>query len=295
MKDYYKILGVEKNANSDQIKRAYRSLALKYHPDRGEEASEEKFKEINEAYQVLGDEAKKRQYDQYGSAGPNMGGGGFNAGGFQGAPGFDFHFDGMGDISDIFESFFGGGANFRAQAARRARNITLMLTVSFEEMLTGASKEITYARITDAQAAKRANEHLTIEIPSGIEDGTTLKLTGKGHLGAQGEEAGDLYVQVRIKPSQVYEREGLDLLRVLWISFPLATLGGSKEVETPSGKVKVKVPAGSEDGKVLRLKGQGIKAKSRQGDLYVRLKILVPKKLTLKQRKMLEELGQEME
>jgi molecular chaperone DnaJ len=290
-RDYYDILGIQKSANASDIKSAYRKLALKWHPDKNQDNKQEaetKFKEINEAYQVLSDEKKRQAYDQFGHSafdprGGMGGAGGFGgfaggnpfAGGFQqgpftwsystggnGAQGFNP--EDFGDPFDIFEQFFGGGAGF-ARAARRPR---YSLTIDFIEAVKGVSKEVEI----------NGKKH-TIKVPAGANDGTRIRFK-------------DFDVSIDVKPHSVFKRDGYDLFVDQAISFATAALGGSIEVATIESKLKLKVRAGTQSHTLIRLRGEGVThVQGRgKGDLYVRLIVKVPEKLNSDQKKILEQL-----
>lgn len=273
-RDYYEILGVEKSASADEIKRAYRKMALKFHPDRNKEAdAEEKFKEINEAYEVLSDEKKRGAYDQFGHAAfegaAGMAGNPF-AGGFRQGPftytytstgGNPFDFEDFSDPFDIFEQFFGGG--FRAQA----RKPRYSLQISFMEAVEGAEKKVTIE-----------GQERTIKVPAGADDGTRVRYE-------------DFDVTFDVLPHPKFRREGYDVFVDHEIDFSVAALGGTVEVETLRDELKLKVRAGTASHTLIRLRGEGVPhiRGGGRGDLYVRLVIAVPKKLSRKQKKLLEE------
>jgi len=275
-RDYYDILGVSKTATAAEMKSAYRKLALKFHPDKNKEPdAETKFKEINEAYEVLSDAKKRQQYDQFGHAAfdPSAGMGGnpftggqrqgpftytYSAGGqnpFQGA-GFDFN-----DPFDIFEQFFGGGF---AQQARRPR---YSLTVEFLDAVKGVEKTV-----------KIDGKEQKIKIPAGADDGTRIRFP-------------DFDITVNVRPDSYFHREGNDLFVDKEIDFPTAALGGSVEVRTVESQLKIKVRAGTQSHTMIRLRGEGVPhvRNGGKGDLYVRLIVKVPEKLSKEQKKLLEQ------
>jgi DnaJ-class molecular chaperone len=275
-RDYYDILGVSKSASADEIKSAYRKLALKFHPDRNKEPdAEAKFKEINEAYQVLSDTKKKQAYDQFGHAAfdpaSGMGGNPFS-GGFQQGPftwtystsGGQNPFEGsdFGDPFEIFEAFFGGGGFSRTRRQRYS------LTVEFMEAVKGAEKRVTIE-----------GKERTIKIPAGANDGTRLRFD-------------DFDITLDVKPDDRYKRDGYDLFVDEEISFPMAVLGGTVEVPTPDNKLKLKVRPGTQSHTLVRLRGEGVQHLQGRGkgDLYVRLIVQVPEKLNKEQRKLIEQL-----
>lgn len=277
-RDYYEVLGVNKNATAAEIKSAYRKMALKFHPDRNKEKdAEEKFKEINEAYQVLSDDKKKQAYDQFGHAAfdpaSGMGGNPF-AGGAQtgpftwsyqtgGAAGNPFEGMDFNDPFEIFESFFGGG--FATNARRRPR---YSLTISFMDAVKGAEKEV------EIEGKKR-----TIKIPAGADDGTRLRFD-------------DFEISFNVRPDDYFKREGNDLYVDQHISFVTAVLGGEIEVRTLNTKLKLKVRAGTQSHTLVRLRNEGVKRLqgSGRGDLYVRLVVTVPEKVSREEKKLIEEL-----
>jgi len=302
-KDYYEILGVEKNASKDEIKRAYKRLAKKHHPDVDKSSgANERFKEINEAYQVLSDAKKKAAYDQFGSAAFEQGFPGF--GGFGGArtqgsrwgpftytyttageAPSDFDFADFSDPFDIFEQVFG----FRGfdRQPRRGRNLYYTIQIGFMDAFRGLTQEVSLN-----------GKRLKIKIPAGIRDGGQLKFAGEGAAGPQGTPPGDLYLTVRIEPHPIFTRIGDDIFLLQEISFVQATLGDTIEVETPSLRsgqayesIKLKIPPGTQQGTQFRLRGKGVphlRGRGR-GDQYVRVQVKIPEKLSRQQKKLLEE------
>ncbi|NLV25271.1 MAG: DnaJ domain-containing protein [Deltaproteobacteria bacterium] len=295
-KDYYSVLGVEKNAGSDEIKKAYRKLALKYHPDRnpGDTKAEARFKEITEAYAVLSDAEKRKQYDQFGAAGFE-----------QRFTQEDIYrnFD-VGDIfrefgfgtDDIFSRLFGGGG-FRAQSpfggqggfrAVRGQDYLLQITVPFQTAVRGGVQRVDFRR--DGQV-----EQLQVRIPAGVESGQKLRVGGKGGPSPGGGPAGDLLLEVRVEGDARFRREGKDLLVDVTIPYSTACLGGKAEVPTLEQSKTVKIPAGISSGGRIRLKGFGVPAPGGKGtgDLYAVIEVAVPPGLTAKQRELLEKLREE--
>lgn len=290
--DYYDILGVSKGASSDEIKKAYRKQAIEWHPDKhkdNKEAAEKRFKEINEAYQILSDSQKRQAYDQFGHSAFSPGGapggfggfGGFGGGGAQsgrwgpftytytstgdgqGSPfaGFDF-----GDPFEIFEQFFGGGSPFRA-----ARIPRYSITVDFMEAIEGVEKEV------EIEGKKR-----TIKIPSGVDEGSRINF-------------GDFILSINVRPDKLFERDGADIYVNLSIPFSLAALGGQIEVPTVDGEVKLKIRSGTQPGTMMRLRGKGapnLRGRGR-GDEYVRLSVAVPEKLNRNQKRLVNDLQDE--
>lgn len=294
-KSYYETLGVSKTATKDEIKKAFRKLAHQYHPDKqgGDEA---KFKEANEAYQVLSDDQKRAQYDQFGSAGPGGFGGGFQGG--QGFGGFDFSGfqNGQGmefDLNDIFEGFFGGGG-FGGRRVVRGRNIQLGLTLTFKESILGTKKKIKIP----SESAMASKKEVEIDIPGGIENGQKMKLSGYGESVQGGQahstssgQAGDLYIFISVPEHPVYRKEGYHLVRTLEVKLTDAILGAKYDIETLDGNVSVKIPKGINTGTILRIKGEGVKVNSFQsGDILLQIRVQIPSDLTKEQKKLIEEL-----
>lgn len=284
MANYYDVLGVEKNASTAQIKSAYRKLALKWHPDRNKaEGAEKKFKEINQAYEVLSDPKKKELYDQvgheaftrqgFGSAGrqPGAGGGTYQSGPFTytystsggGNPFEGFDFGGFSDPFDIFEQFFGGMGG----TSRQPRNV-YEFSISFDEAVSGVSKNVTID-----------SKKKTIKIPAGVDDGMRIRFS-------------DFDILIRVKSDSRFQRKGQDVYTEILLSFSQAILGGTADVKTVDGKsVTIKIRPGTQPGTMLRLAGRGIPypQSSRKGDHYVIFKITIPEKLSKKQKELLEE------
>jgi curved DNA-binding protein len=303
-KDYYKTLGVSKSASQEDIKKAYRKLAIKYHPDKtqGDKAKEEKFKEISEAYEVLGDPEKRKKYDQLGANWKqyqNFGGSGGQAGGFDwsqfsgggqpggGFGGFSFEGD-PGGFSDFFQSIFGGGFAGRSGGRRRSpgykgQDIAAEMNITFHEAYNGTT------RIINLDGKK-----FRIKIKPGVKDGQKIRLAGKGNPGINGGPAGDLYITIKVVPDTIFKREGNDLYADLPVDIPTAVLGGKVPVNTPDGKtVMLSIPQGTSCGKKLRLKGKGMPVyehPAKHGDLYVTTKIVVPEKLSKEQKALFEKL-----
>lgn len=369
--DYYEMLGVSKDASLQDIKKAYRKLAVKYHPDKnpGNKEAEEKFKQISDAYQVLSDEEKRAAYDRYGPEAFEAGGMGSaaaNAGGMGGMGGFR-------DASDVFREFFGsmgggggmggfesffggmGGGGYSREssvdpnAPQRGSDLRMELSITLEEAAKGVEKTIRYTRMavcptcsgygtTNRSSKKtcptckgrgqvmsqsgfvrfsqtcpkcdgrgyvieepckdcggtglvRQKAETVIKIPAGVYTGSRLRKSGAGNAGENGGEAGDLYVVIEVKENDVFERDGDDLRMDMAIKFTLAALGGTVEVKTLTGKIALKIPAGTQTGTVFRLKGHGM-PKLRggsSGDEYVKVHIEVPKSMTAQQREKLED------
>lgn len=285
-RDYYEVLGVDKSASQDEIKRAFRKQAVKLHPDK-ETGDEAKFKELNEAYEVLSNEQKKQAYDQFGhAAGADQAGGGQNPYG-QGNPfgdgvQFDFSGFGGGGMGDLFEMFFRGAQN-------QTRDVEIALTIDFMDAAKGTTKELSL-RVADRKSGGRKQEDIKIKIPAGIDDGQSIKLEGKGEINAQGQR-GDLYVHIRVRPHKSLRREGSNIISEITLDMVDAALGTEANVETLDGEVTVKIPAGSGHGKVVKISGEGLPiiGTNRKGDHLIVINIEVPKKLNHKQRKALED------
>lgn len=359
-RDYYEILGVAKSASAEEIKKAYRKVAMQYHPDRnpGDKAAEEKFKEAAEAYEVLNDADKRAQYDRFGhnAFGPGRGGnGGFGGGGMN----MDDIFSQFGDIfgDDAFGSFF--GSNRRSSGTRgrgsRGSNLRVKLKLNFEEIAKGATKTIKvkkHVRCTTCQGsgAKDKNsvqtcgtcggagqvkrvqntflgqmqtvttcptcngegttvtskctackgegrvygeETVTIEIPAGVQDGMQLSIAGKGNAGERGGSPGDLIVLIEEEPHPQLHRDGLNVAFDLYISFPDAVFGTQVEVPTIDGRAKIKIPAGTQSGKIFRLKGKGFPAVNsyERGDQLIHVNIWTPQHVSNDEKTMLEKMN----
>lgn len=340
-RDYYEVLGVERSASEEDLKKAYRKMALKFHPDRnpGDQGAEEQFKEINEAYSVLADPGKRKQYDVFGHAA--------SAGG--GAGGFDFGQGGFSDIfGDIFEEFFGGAPGQGRRRAQRGNDLRYNMTVTFEEAIFGKDAKIKLRRPEPCgqckgTGAKGGNtkvcstcggagqirfqqglfavsrtcsacrgegrvfaevcpecrgerytardKTISVKIPPGIETGSRLRVTGEGEAGANGGPAGDLYVVITVEEHPLFSREGSNIICEVPISFIKAILGGKVEAPTIKGNTAVKIPPGTQDGKIFRLKGLGFPNLRGYGigDQLVKIKVEIPTKLTPKQKELLEE------
>ena len=346
--DYYDLLGINKNASDAEIKSAYRKMAMKYHPDRnqGDKQAEEKFKEINKAYEVLKDPQKKAAYDQYGSSAfeNNMGG----AGGFNSSGGFDFNFTGGGfsDIfSDIFSDFMGGGRS--ATKSGKGQDLRYDMSITLEEAFNGIKKNISFRRngkckhcsgsggdkvstcsncrgsgfvnirhgfFINQQVCPDCNgtgrkvqnpcsycngtgievesKNLEVQIPSGVDNGTKLRISGEGEAGFAGSSSGDLFIYIMIKPNKVFTREDRNLFLNVPISFGEAALGGTIEVPViEGGKVEVNIPKGTQTGERLRLRGKGfsILGSSSRGDMYLDIVVETPTKLTANQEELLKQ------
>ena len=330
MKDYYQILGVARDADEAEIKKAYRRLARQYHPDmnKGDKKAEERFKEISEAYSILSDSEKRKQYNMFGNA--PFGGGGAGEGGFGGvkweqAPGGGYRFytsangeeggegfsGGMGDLGDIFSELFNMGgvkrprpnwADYAEQPGRghgageegrrtseepkRGGDTYTPLDIDFMEAIHG-----TETRLHIKRGDK--TEKITVKIPAGVDNGSKVRIAGKGHPGVSGGEPGDLFINIRVNPHPMFWREDADIYTEVPISIYEAVLGSTIEVPTLEGHANMKVPETTESGQKFRLKGKGapILGKKGTGDLYVVVKIVPPKKMDPKTRQSLEELS----
>jgi DnaJ-class molecular chaperone len=310
-KDYYKILGVARNATEKDIKAAYRKLARKYHPDvnPGDKAAEDKFKEIGEAYEVLSDPEKRRRYDQFGSGwvrgpqgvppgwevfrqGQRRAGPAGRRPGPGGAPTIDFE-TAAGDLGDFFESLLGRGARGATRTATRPRageDLEQEVEVSFEEAYHGGLREFVID-VPDASGAS-TRERIEVKIPAGVRDGTRLRVAGKGHPGVNSGPRGDLYLRIRLKPHERLERRGDDLYADIPVPLIDAVLGGEVEVATLSGRGTFRIPPETQNGKTFRLTGQGMPKMGGggKGDFYARVKVILPDKLSDEERDLFEEL-----
>ena len=355
-RDYYEVLGLAKGASEDEIKKAYRKLAMKHHPDRNQgddaKAAEEKFKEVKEAYEILSDEQKRAAYDQYGHAGVDPNGGGFRGG--PGAEGFGGFAEAFGDIfGDIFGGGAGGGRR-GGQQVYRGNDLSYAMEITLEEAANGKDTQIrvpswdncetcggtgakpgTKAKTcgtcggsgtvhmrqgffsvqqtcphchgtgkiipepcTSCNGAGKIKRQKTLEvkIPAGINEGMRIRSAGNGEPGSNGGPPGDLYIEIRIKPHDIFERDGDDLHCTIPVPITTAALGGSVEVPTLSSTLEIELPEGTQHGKTFRLRGKGIKGirSSYPGDLYCHITLETPVKLTEHQRKLLKELDESL-
>lgn len=346
-RDYYEVLGVSKDASPEEIKKAYRRLARKHHPDVSKEPdAEEKFKEVKEAYDVLSDPQRRANYDRFGHADPNQGFGG-------GGMGADF-----GDFGDIFDMFFGGGRSRRnPNAPRPGNDLQYTMTIEFTEAIFGKETEIRipkeetcdtcygsgakpgtspetcsvcrgtgqqetiqntpFGRIVNrrvcmtcqgtgkvirekcstcyGQGRVKKQKTIAVTIPPGVDHGMQLRIAGQGEPGINGGPPGDLYIVLRVKPHDFFERDGQDIYCEMPITFVQAALGDEIEVPTLTGRVKLKIPAGTQTGTFFRIRGKGVPAVRGMsaGDQRVRVKIVVPKKLTERQKELLRQFAEE--
>jgi molecular chaperone DnaJ len=356
-RDYYEILGVARDAGKDEIKKAYRKLAIKYHPDKNpdDKSAEDKFKEAAEAYEVLSDDDKRARYDRYGHAGVGQGGGGFGAGGGMTMEDIFAQFgDIFGDSGGPFGSFFGGGGGRGRSTGERGSNLRIKVALTLEEIAKGVNKKIKVKKQVACDACngsgakdsssietcptcggagmvrqvrstflgqmqttttcptcngsgKRVTancpkckgdgraygeELIELDIPAGVEEGMQLSLRGKGNAGRNGGPAGDLLIHVEEKPHPHLQRDGQNLIHDLYLNFADAALGTSVEVPTIDGRVKIKIPAGTQSGKIFRLKDKGLPSVQSygKGDQLIHVNVWTPKKLTDEEKTLLEQL-----
>ncbi|NTW73012.1 MAG: J domain-containing protein [Eubacteriaceae bacterium] len=308
-KDYYEILGVKKEASQDEIKKTYRKLAKKYHPDAnpGDKTTEGKFKDINEAYEVLGSEEKRKTYDNFGSQHHFNNGSDFDPSqyGYEGQPRYEYTSGEGADFSDFFKSFFGGGGGqfggsdfdmdgiFGGGSSRRRRSTSSRvngedqeteISVTPEEGFKGGTKKVTFQKGSETLS-------LNIKIPKGIKDGEKIRLTGQGGPGANGGKPGDLYLTIRMIKSRDLEIDGLNIYKKLDLYPWEAALGIKKEVQIFDDKLSVKIPAGIQSDKSIRLPGKGyIDRKGNRGDLFIKMRIMNPEKLTPELRELYEKM-----
>lgn len=308
-KDYYEILGVSRGASDAEIKKSFRKLAREYHPDvaKDKKRAEEKFKEINEAYEVLSDPEKRKRYDELGAnwksgaefrpppGWENFAGGsrGFRNGAGQGAEGFEFHFGGTG-FSDFFEQIFGASGARRGGFGRtggfseeefveRGRDVEGDIMVTLEEAANGSLRSVTVRHNSSAHTYQ-------VKIPAGVADGQRLRLAGRGELGSGGGEAGDLYLRVRLAKHPDFEVDGHNLVYEAELAPWEAALGAEIQIPTLSGHVNIKIPAATQSGQKLRVRGRGL---GKNGDLLVVTKIVVPSHISEAEKKLWEQLKRE--
>ena len=359
--DYYELLGVARGASTDELKKAYRKMAMQYHPDRnpGDKAAEERFKKISEAYEILSDPEKRERYDQFGHAAfggggrPPAGAGGFGGGGFEGInleEALRTFMGAFGGGGSIFENFFGGGED-SANGAARGSDVRYDLEIDFEEAVLGSERDLSLPVMEECTGCKgsgaepgskretckqcrghgvivtqqgfmqfrqtcpvcggagqvilkpcrtcggagstKVRRTIKLKIPAGVETGSRLRLAGKGQGGARGGPAGDLYVVLHVRQHDVFERHDEDVACEVPVPFDIAALGGDIEVPTIHGPAKIRIPAGTESGKIFRLRGKGVVDlhSGIQGDHHARVRIEIPQNLGGRQRKLLEELA----
>jgi len=309
-KDFYSTLGVSRTANADEIKKSYRKLAMQYHPDKnpGNKKAEEKFKEISEAYDTLGDEKKRELYDQFGHAGAQAGFGGAGAGGpfggFRGGFGGGGPFGGGradGDqfqdvFGDVFSEIFGGrgGPGSRQRRPQRGADLRYTLAISFEEAALGCEKLIHFIR---QRSGKEDAAKLSVTVPAGVKENQKLKLTGEGDTTGAHGPAGDLYVILSIQEHALFRREETDVLMDLPVSYIDALLGTQIEIPTLTGKAMIRVPPGTHSGQTFRLKGKGFPKLGGfgSGDMLVKIQVDIPSQVTKEQKELIEKLAQSSE
>jgi curved DNA-binding protein len=301
--DYYAILGVGKAATQEEIQRAYRKLARKYHPDINKESSaEEKFKQINEAYEVLGDQEKRAKYDQFGSGWDGQ----FANQRHQGGDNVRYHFSNAdpGQFSDFFQNLFGGGWSFDEETElrgggtrrRRGRDHETTIGITLADAYHGARKSIELEKVEADGSGRptRSRRSYDVTIPPGVTDGSLIRLAGQGGNGSGGGDAGDLFLRVSILPDSRFNLKGHDLATTVDITPWEAALGAKVLVPTIDGKINLAVPAGTQSGQTLRVRGKGMPVTSdRYGDLLVNVRIVVPKHLSARERHLFEQLAKE--
>ncbi|MBL8165700.1 MAG: J domain-containing protein [Anaerolineae bacterium] len=289
-KDYYKILGVKRDANEKEIKQAFRKLAKKYHPDTNPDNpnAETRFKELNEAYEVLSDAEKRKNYDRFGTATPNMGG---NANGGYYNPNYGQTVDmGESPFGDIFESLF-GGLGGRGGRGGRTQTTTGFGRVPGEDIEQTVSISLREAYNGTTRLISKGERRVKVNIPAGATTGTRVRLAGEGELGSGGAAPGDLYLIVEVEPDSQFERQGNDLQVDVKLDMFTAILGGEAQVPTLERPVKLRIPPGTQSGRRFRLAGKGMpvmKKSGEYGDLYARILVMVPENLTDEQRTMFE-------
>lgn len=309
--DYYNLLGVSRSATADEIKKAYRRLAMQLHPDKnqGNKSSEEKFKQVTEAYEVLSNDQKRAAYDKYGHAaaggnGPFGAGGGPFGGGPFGGNSSDFSYGRGGSTGDPFQDIFGevfgdlfgkgrtsgGGFSSRSKPAKGA-DLRYTLNLTFEEAAQGCEKTIHFVRVRN-NAEEKAT--LIVTVPAGVKQAQRLKLRGEGDSGSHGGQSGDLYVVVNIQEHSLFRREGNDCIIELPVNFAEAILGGQVEIPTLTGKASLKIPPGTHTGQMFRLKGKGFPKVGgfSVGDMIVKVTVDTPTEVTPEQRELIEKLSQ---
>lgn len=353
-RDYYEVLGIGKDADATTVKKAYRKMAIKYHPDRNQEdGASEQFKEVSEAYAVLSDDEKKQRYDRHGHAGIDQQ---YSSEDIFRNANFNDIFGGGGGFGNIFDTFFGGRGG--AQGPSRGRDLQISQQVTLQEAFDGSVADVTYHRLAQCGrckgdgaepgskvdtcatcrghgqvqhqqrtpfgvinqvgacpdcggSGKAIQHHCTqckgsgqnrekrnerVKVPAGINDGMRIRVSGGGEVGGQGGPDGDLYIEIRLKAHDHFERDGNDLIAEHVINLPQAALGVHRKMDALDGAVEFEIPAGTESGEVLRIKGRGMPylRGSGRGDILVRVRVVTPKKLTGKARELLEELAEEL-
>lgn len=286
-KDYYKTLGVSRNASTDDLKKAYKRLAKKYHPDLnpGDKSSESKFKEISEAYAVLGNAEKRRQYDHVGPSGFHFDPSEYRSSG----GGVQFDIGGL-DLGDLFDGLFGGrgkgrGGGFGQQQMPHGGDLEYTLELDFNQAIEGYTAGINVN-----------GEIIKVKIPAGVDNGSRVRVRQKGAVSPFGGPRGDLYIRVLVRPHPLFERKGKDLHVELPVTFPEAALGATVEVPSLHDRTKIRIPAGTSSGKVFRITGKGVRTSNGDGpgDLYVKVKIVVPRDLKGRAKELVEQLGEEL-
>ncbi len=363
-RDYYEVLGVKRDATADDIKKAYRKLAVQYHPDKnaGNVEAEEKFKEISAAYEILSDPQKRQKYDQFGHQAFGPGTGGFGGGGFEGIDleealrTFMGAFGGGGGRGgSIFDDFFGGGGRAERGASNRGADLRFDLEIDFEEAVFGTQRDLTFPVMDECKKCKgtgsesgtkretcprckgvgqtvssngffhvrqacsmcggagevirdpcracrgsgraRARRTITLKVPAGVETGSRLRVAGKGENGMRGGPSGDLYVVLHVKEHDLFKRRDEDIYVQVPVPYPVAALGGEIEVPTIYGYAKLKIPAGTESGKIFRMRGRGLKGVGSfgNGDQHVVVMVETPERMSGKQKKALEAFAAELD
>lgn len=308
-KDFYSLLGVSRTASSEEIKKSYRKLAMKYHPDKnpGDKKSEEKFKEISEAYDTLSDQKKRDMYDQFGQGGPQQGGFGGNPfGGAGGAGGFGGFGQNSGGGAESFQDLFGdvfgdvfgsrgpGAGHGRSRRHQKGADLRYSLSISLEEAATGCEKVISFMR---QRGGREEAAKLSVSVPAGVRENQRLKLNGEGDTPNGGGAPGDLFVIIHLEEHPIFTRSDSDLLLDLPISYLDAILGTSVEIPTLTGKVALKVPAGTHSGQLFRMKSKGFTKLGGfgSGDMIVKVLVDTPERLSSQEKDLIQKLSQSAE